>query len=139
MPSIDSTKNRGMAPGWTWRIIEPKPSTVPIRVNEVIVGSRTPARNRYFVCATFGNGSGHSSSGASRTSVPNVARCDSCHATIAGTRFFVRGGTYTPSAVKPPWQRTPPAITGSATGSVASSSCSLQVSCRSAIAAKCKR
>ena len=40
------------------RIIEPKPSTVPMRVSDVIVGSRTPSRSRYFDCATFGNALG---------------------------------------------------------------------------------
>ena len=61
-----------------------------------------PRASRYFVCATFGNTSGHSSSGASRISVPNCSRCDCCHASIAGTRYFVRGETYAPSAVNPP-------------------------------------
>ena len=77
----------------TARIIEPKPSTVPMRVSALIVGPGTPSRRRNFVCATFGNTSGHSSIGASRISVPNCSRCDCCHAFVAGTRFFVRGDT----------------------------------------------
>ena len=40
-------------------------------------------------------------------SVPNASRCASCHAAVAGTRYFVRGDTYSPPASKPPWQRMP--------------------------------
>src|SRR5688572_18934154 len=66
----------------------------------------------------------------SRISLPNSSRCFSCHASMPGTRNFVRGDTYSPSSSKPPWQRTPPATSGSAMASSASSSCSVYSTCR---------
>ena len=37
-----------------WRIMPPKPSTVPIRVSVQMIGSGTPASIRSRACATFG-------------------------------------------------------------------------------------
>jgi hypothetical protein len=70
-----------------------------MRVNDEIIGAAMPSRSRYFDCATLGNTSGHSSSGADKISVPNCSRCACCHDSIAGMRYFVRGDTYAPSAV----------------------------------------
>src|SRR5262249_40207921 len=102
VPLTLSSKKRWMSPTSTWRMTEPKPSTVPMRVSDEVIGPRTPSRNKYFDCATFGKLFGHWSSGDSRISVPTCARCDFGPAVIAGTRYFVRGDTYVPSDVKPP-------------------------------------
>src|SRR3954454_1468378 len=65
----------------------------------------------------------------SRIGLPNSSVCFSCQATMPGTRCFVRGETYRPSSSKPPWQRTPPAISGSVMSASASSSCSENSTC----------
>ena len=54
VPSIDSSKNRWRSGTLAWRIIAPKPSTVPTRVSVMIIGSRTPCSSRYRDCATLG-------------------------------------------------------------------------------------
>ena len=138
VPATLSSKCCWMSPTSTRRIIDPKPSTVPMRVSDEIIGPRTPSRSRNFDCATFGYTSGHNSSGDSRISVPNCSRCACCHASIAGTRYFVRGDTY-PLCVYPPWQRTPAAISGASMSSVASSSASDQTSWRLLMGGECKR
>src|SRR5262249_8981218 len=61
--------------------------------------------------------------------VPNSSVCRACQLVMAGTRNRVRGDTYLPSASKPPWQRTPPAISGSTTGASASSSSAVNSTC----------
>ena len=66
-----------------------------------------------------------SSSGTSRTRCRTARGGCCCHASIAGTRFLVRGETYAPSSSKPPWQRTPPATAARRSASVASSSSSV--------------
>ena len=69
----------------------PNPSTVPMRVRELMVGPGTPFCSKNLVCSTFGKFSGHVSSGTSRMGVPKVADRCSSHARMAGHRFFVRG------------------------------------------------
>src|SRR5438874_12265429 len=70
-------------------------------------------------------------------SVPKTSRCDCCQASMAGTRYFVRGGRYRPSSAKPPWQRTPPATSGAATSWSARSSASDHWSCKLLIGREC--
>ena len=93
MPAIDSSKCRCKSPGSRRaRIIEPKPSTVPMRVSDVIVGSRTPSRNRYFDCATFGNDLGPQLErrvedlGAELLAVRLLPRVDRGHAVLRAGR-----------------------------------------------------
>ena len=62
-----------------------------MRVSVVMIGSRTPSRMRNLAWSTFGYVSGHVESGTSMSSVPNAAVWLRCHASIAGTRFRVRG------------------------------------------------
>ena len=95
-----------------------------------MIGSRTPRSSRKRDCATFGAGAGHVSSPASSSSVPKSARCCACHAAIASLRKRLRGEWYSPSASRPPWQRRPAITSGSSPGCSASSSSSVQRTCR---------
>jgi len=71
----------------------PKPSTVPMRVRALMVGSGAPARISSFDCSTLGKFSGQVSSGTSRIGVENCARRWSSQASMAGHRYLVRGET----------------------------------------------
>ena len=69
----------------------PNPSTVPIRVSAVMIGSGAPWRMRNFDCSTLGKFSGQVSRGTSRIGVENCSTRCSSQASMAGTRYFVRG------------------------------------------------
>ncbi len=82
----------------------PNPSTVPMRVRAVTMGSGAPLRIRNFDWSTLGKFSGQESRGTSRIGVENCSSRCSSQAPMAGNRFFVRGETYTPFSSNPPWQ-----------------------------------
>jgi hypothetical protein len=94
----------------------PNPSTVPIRVRALMVGSGAPWRMRNFDCSTLGKFSGQVSSGTSSIGDPNCSCLCSSQARMAGHRYLVRGETYSPPSSKPPWHRTPSTISGSSMG-----------------------
>ena len=84
----DSSKKRCMSPGCTWRIIEPKPSTVPMRVSDVIVGSRTPSPQQVLRLRDVRERLGPQVERRSRISVPNAR-----DATAATPRSRGRGSS----------------------------------------------
>jgi hypothetical protein len=93
VPVTSSSKHRRRSGTGSTLSMPPNPSTVPIRVSELMVGPGTPLRMRNVDCSTEGKFSGQVSSGTSRMGVENCSTRCSSQARMAGHRFRVRGDT----------------------------------------------